>query len=92
MLTVDLCEASITKIDPALLEFSPKNTCAGINNFLGAGVFGSCTKMFYRGMPVAVKRFLLCINRRCEKGSPDNDDPAAPKQSMPIRNFKIIIS
>ena len=56
VLTVDLCEASITEIDPALLE-SPKNTCAGINNFLGAGVFGSCTKMFYRGMPVAVKRF-----------------------------------
>ena len=58
MLTVDLCEAGITEIDPALLE-SPKNTSAGVNNVLGAGVFGSCTKMFCRGMPVAVKSFPL---------------------------------
>ena len=56
MLTRDLCEVRITEIGPALLE-SPKNTPAGVNNFLGAGVFGSCKKMFYRGMPVAVKSF-----------------------------------
>ena len=45
------------EIDRALLESPKDESGIEVKVHLGSGVFGCCSKMFYRGNPVAVKTF-----------------------------------
>ena len=58
---------SLLEIDRNLLEY-PKDECGHqVAIHLGSGVFGSCNKMFYRGIPAAVKTFYSATVREVKK-------------------------
>lgn len=62
---------SFLQIEPGLLE-QPKDEAGNqVTIHLGSGAFGCCNKMFYRGIPVAVKTFYSATADEVKKEARD---------------------
>jgi len=59
---------SSLQIERGLLEHPKDESGKQVTIHLGSGAFGYCNKMFYRGIPVAVKTFYSATADEVKKG------------------------